>query len=148
MDDIIAKANEYLGYATIKCNAHFLAARISAKHHLRIGVAAIFMNAVIGTTVFVALNKRIDSTVQSLQSADVFSIYSLIAITAIAVTAAALSSLQTFLNYSQRAELNRVAAVNYDRLRHRLDLFLLKYAREGGDARDNKEQSTHSGLSL
>lgn len=137
MDDLLAKASEYRIYASTKCNAHFLAARISAKHHVRIGSAAILMNALIGTTVFAALDKKVEAAVQSAEkAAEVSSLYFLIPITAIAVVAAVLSSLQTFLNYSQRAELNRTAAVNYDRLRRKLDLFLLRYQNAPADTRE------------
>jgi hypothetical protein len=138
MDDIINNARNYLNYATIKCNAYFLAARICARHHLQLGVAAIAMNALVGTAVFTALNKGAVSTAQTVPNAgEHYSLLVLIIVTFIAAAAATLSALQTFLNYSQRAELNLKAASSYERLRHKCDLFLLKYQ----DAPANARQS-------
>jgi hypothetical protein len=87
---------------------HYAAAQYFGNAHNAIGIPAVILSTVVGTTVFAALQKQVNLGGQ-------------IGVGAISVLAAVLAALQTFLRYSERAEKHRAAAAAYAAVRHRLE---------------------------
>jgi hypothetical protein len=73
--------------------------------YLALGIPVVVLTTVIGTSVFA-----------SLQDSDVHTGWR-VAIGSVSILAAVLSSLQTFLRYSTRAEGHRIASIRYETLR-------------------------------
>ena len=93
-----------------KC--HFLASHRYAKLNHLIGVPTILLTTVVGTSVFASL--ATDS-----RSAAVTVVVGLVSI-----MAAILSSLQTFLGFSERADRHRDAGVKYGTIGRKMELLL------------------------
>jgi hypothetical protein len=87
---------------------HYAAAQYFGNAHNAIGIPAVILSTIVGTTVFATLQKQVTLGVQ-------------IGVGAISVLAAALAALQTFLRYSERAEKHRATAAAYAAVRHRLE---------------------------
>ena len=83
--------------------AHYLSADHFHKRKYWLGVPAVILATVVGTSVFATLADKPDVWVQ-------------IAIGLASVAAAVLTSLQTFLGYSERAEKHRLAGARYGSL--------------------------------
>jgi hypothetical protein len=73
-----------------------------------LGVGAIVLSAVVGTAIFASLSTSPDARLQ-------------IAAGMLSIGAAVLTALQTFLNYPERAERHRKAALAYGALRRKLE---------------------------
>jgi hypothetical protein len=95
----------------ISHRAHFEAAKYYERLHLTIGIPTVVISTLLGTTVFA-----------NLQYSDSDVVKSLLAI--LSVTMIALSSLQTFLRYSERSERHRTAAVQLGEVRRELEELL------------------------
>lgn len=95
----------------ISHRAHFEAAKYYERLHLTIGIPTVIISALLGTTVFA-----------NLQYSDVNWVKFLLAV--LSVTMIALSSLQTFLKYSERSERHRTAAVQLGEVRRELEELL------------------------
>src|SRR5262245_24338114 len=80
--------------------AHYESATHFARLNYLLGVPAITLSAVVGSSVFVALAKETTISIK-------------IAVGIASVTATILMALQTFLSYSQRAEKHRSVATRY-----------------------------------
>lgn len=87
---------------------HDLAARRCDRQRILIGIPATVIGAVVGTSVFAALQESPSRPVQ-------------IAVGVLAVVAAILTSLQSFLDLGARAERHRVAGVRYKAVIRRLE---------------------------
>lgn len=79
---------------------HDRAARSSDRNRLWIGGAAAILSAVVGTTVFGALERETSITVRAI-------------VGAVSIIAAILTGLSGFLNLSERTEKHRMAGVRY-----------------------------------
>jgi hypothetical protein len=79
---------------------HDLAARRNDAYRYWLGVPAIILSTVVGTSVFASLNTQVDTRLK-------------IVLGLISITAAVLASLQTFYDFAARAERHRVAGVKY-----------------------------------
>jgi hypothetical protein len=88
--------------------AHYEAATYFERLHLWIGVPTVIVSALLGTTVFT-----------SLQHADAAWVKTLMAV--LSVSMIALTSLQTFFKYSERAERHKTAAVQLGEVRRELE---------------------------
>jgi len=88
--------------------AHYESATRFARLNYWLGVPAIALSAVVGTSVFAALGKETAISIK-------------IAIGVASVTAAILMALQTFLNYPQRAEKHRSVATRYGTMRREIE---------------------------
>ena len=88
--------------------AHYEAATHFARLNYWLGVPAIALSAVVGTSVFAALGKETALSIK-------------IAVSVASVTAAILMALQTFLNYPERAEKHRAVAIRYGTLRREIE---------------------------
>ena len=122
--------------------AHYEAAKYYERLHLWFGVPTVVMSALLGTTVFT-----------SLQHADVAWVKTLMVV--LSVSMIALTSLQTFFKYSERAERHKTAAVQIGEVRHELEQKLqfgpvdeafAKAIREKWDAADRQAPTFPPGL--
>jgi hypothetical protein len=81
------------------------------RRYLLLGVPVVVLTTVVGTSVFASLQR-------STSSGDTtWPTWGSLVIATISIAAAVLSSLQTFLRYSARAEGHRIAAIRYESLR-------------------------------
>ena len=88
--------------------AHYESATHFARLNYWLGVPAIALSAVVGTSVFAALGKETAISIK-------------IAVGVASVTAAILMALQTFLSYSERAEKHRTVATRYGIMRREIE---------------------------
>ena len=94
-----------------KTNAHTIAANNSKFCQRAIGVPSVILSAITGTVVFAEL------------SADASGKYKLLVV-AIVVLAAILTALQTFFKFGEEAELHKVTAAIFSKIRRKTDLAL------------------------
>ncbi|UJR85643.1 Hypothetical protein I5071_77230 [Sandaracinus amylolyticus] len=91
--------------------AHLLAAtRLSARHY-QLGVPAVVLSAIVGSTVFASLDTSIELGAK-------------VAVGITSVLAAVLAALQTVLRYAERAEKHRIAAAQYNTIHRHIELSL------------------------
>lgn len=95
--------------------AHYEAANHLKKLNYWYGIPVVVITSIVGTSVFSSIN-----------STEVFDNTTSIALGAISVVAAVLSSLQTFLNFSERAEKHRITAARYGIARRALESILVR----------------------
>ncbi len=88
--------------------AHYEAATHFVRLNYWMGIPAIVLSALVGTSVFATLQKETDVRIK-------------IAVDIASVTAAILMALQTFIGYSERAEKHRVIGVRYGALRRKIE---------------------------
>jgi hypothetical protein len=104
------------------CNAHYFAAERNSRKNQWLGIPVTALTALVATSIFGTLSQK--ETILWLS----------ILTGGFSVAAVILSSLQTFLRYSEIAQEHRSAAVAYESMRRNFDLFLLKYR-----SSDNRE---------
>jgi hypothetical protein len=92
-------------------DAHYNASVRLRRWHFVIGVPAIALSAIVGTTVFATLEKQV-------------SFWVVIVVGTISVFAAVLAALQTFLRFPERAEAHRRASAEYENLAQRAELLV------------------------
>jgi hypothetical protein len=90
--------------------AHYAAAERNSAHHLWIGVPAATLSAIVGTTIFTALD--------SSQGLD-WRLRLLVGL--ISIVTAILTGCQTFLRFSDKADTHRSAATKYSELRRLIE---------------------------
>ena len=88
--------------------AHYGSAEHYGKRKFHLGVPAVILSALVGTTVFATLQKQPELWLQ-------------ITVGLASVAAALLTSLQTFLGYSEKAEKHRIAGAKYGALGRELE---------------------------
>jgi hypothetical protein len=96
--------------------SHYSAAESSSIRHLMIGIPAAVFSAVVGTTVFTAL--------ESPQSSGALDIRLRILIAFISVVTAILTGCQTFLRFSEKSDEHRSAAAKFGALRRSIEQLL------------------------
>ena len=89
--------------------AHYGSAEHFGKRKYSLGVPAVILSALVGTTVFATLQKQPELWLQ-------------IIVGLASVAAALLTSLQTFLGYNERAEKHRIAGAKYGALGRELEV--------------------------
>jgi hypothetical protein len=100
--------NEWYRRVAVTQYAHYLSANQYGALKLCLGVPAIFLAAVVGTSVFATIEKQPDLWIR-------------VCVGLASVGAAVLTSLQTFLGYAERAEKHRVAGAKYGALGRELE---------------------------
>jgi len=95
--------------------SHYGAARYYGKFHYYIGIPAVILSGIVGTSVFASLGKQADPT------------YTII-IGLVSVLITVLSSLQTFLRFSERAEKHRIAGARYGAIRREIEQAQASYS--------------------
>jgi hypothetical protein len=93
--------------------AHYEAIKPLSGANYKLGVPVALLSGLVGTSIFATLETEADISVR-------------IIVGIIAVLAAVLSSLQTFLRLSERAEKHRAVAVRYGALRRELETAIAK----------------------
>ena len=111
---------EWLNRATTSRKIHGFAARRFRALNLWLGVPAVILSTVVGTTVFATLEKQVELGWR-------------LAVGAISIAAAVLTSLQTFLRFGERAEQHRLAASKYSAVRRQMEQILALPAGSRGD---------------
>ena len=111
MDDVVQKASDYLRYCVNKDNAHYLAAERAVRWHNRLGIPAVVAGTIVSTSIFATLER--DPALGWKLATGI-----------VALLAVVLAALQTFLNFSDRAQKHVAAASGYSQERRRLELFL------------------------
>jgi hypothetical protein len=89
--------------------AHYESARHFQRLHLWLGLPAIAMSSIAGTTIFASFSQKQPPEIQFVAGA-------------LSLVAAALMGLQTFLKYSEQAEKHRTAGAKFANLKHRIEL--------------------------
>lgn len=114
----LEKAEQFQNFSIKKCNAHYKAAENNKRRNLQLGIPVTVLTATVATSVFGTLSQN-------------EKIVWLIFLTGVlAVLASVLSALQTFLKFPETAREHHSAAVAYEGIRRKLDIFLLKYAND------------------
>ena len=93
------------------------AANIYTRRNYFLGIPAALLSAIVGTSVFAALGKQVDTKIQ-------------ITVGGISVLAAVLGSLQTFLKWGELASKHRAAAAEYNALKRFIDQILARQSNE------------------
>jgi hypothetical protein len=115
LHDVVEKAEQFQNFSIKKCNAHYLAAEVNGRKNLRLGIPVTVLTAAVATSIFGTLAQEQRT------------VWVAILTGALSVLATILSALQTFLRYSELSQTHRIAAVAYEGVRRKLDLFILKY---------------------
>jgi hypothetical protein len=89
--------------------AHYESARYFQRLHLWLGLPAIALSSIVGTSIFASLSGNQAPEVQILAGV-------------LSLVAAALMGLQTFLKHSEQAEKHRLAGARFASLKHRIEL--------------------------
>jgi hypothetical protein len=89
--------------------AHYESARYFERRHLMLGLPAILLSTIVGTTIFATISKDQNIAVQIVAGI-------------LSVAAAMLTALQTFLKYSELAEKHRLAGAKFAALKHQIEL--------------------------
>jgi hypothetical protein len=90
---------------------HYRSAVRLENHHRRWGIAAVGLNAAVGTAVFASLSETIDVT------------WVKILIGIVSIVAAILGGIQTFERAGERAEVHRQAATQFSALQREVELY-------------------------
>ena len=106
---------------------------------MRLGIAATTVSALVGTALFAGLARQFGTdgkqAIAGFPSGWLWVGFAMIAL--LSIGAPVLTGLQTFLKYSEQAERHKATAVSYDRLRQRLDVFMLRFVAEPDSERAN-----------
>jgi hypothetical protein len=103
--------------------AHFSAAMRFGSRNIQMGLPAIILSTIVGTSVFASLNN------------DKIPQWATITVGVVSVFAAVLAASQTFLSFSERAEKHRITAVRYGAVGRQIEQFL----ETGGSAQKSPE---------
>ncbi|HST51494.1 MAG TPA: SLATT domain-containing protein [Pyrinomonadaceae bacterium] len=90
-------------------HAHYAASRYYSKRNYWIGVPAVILSAIVGSTVFATLKKEIDLIIR-------------LSVGILSVSASVLTALQVFLGYSAKGEKHRSVAAKYGGIRRELEV--------------------------
>ena len=123
MDDVLRKATDYLTYCINKDNAHYLTAERALRWHNRLGIPAVIATTVVATSLFAALEHEPAFGWK-------------LATGIVSLAAVVFAGLQTFLNFSERAQKHVTAAIGYSQVRRQLEQFLLRYQPAPATQRD------------
>jgi hypothetical protein len=108
MQDQTQLLDEWYRRVAVTQRSHYLSADHFGARKYWLGVPAVILSTVVGTSVFATIERQPDIWLQ-------------IAVGLASVTAALLASLQTFMGYSERAEKHRMAGARYGALGRELE---------------------------
>jgi hypothetical protein len=100
--------NDWYQRVVVTQRAHYLSADYFGARKYWLGVPAVVLSTLVGTSVFATVQKQPELWLQ-------------ITVGLASVTAALLASLQTFLGYAERAEKHRIAGAKYGALGRELE---------------------------
>jgi hypothetical protein len=101
--------NDWYQRVSVTQRAHYLSADHFGRRRYWLGIPAVMLSTIVGTSVFATLQKQPEPWLQ-------------ISVGLASVLAALLTSLQTFLGYAERAEKHRVAGAKYGALGRELEM--------------------------
>src|SRR5512144_2238777 len=113
--------DEWYERASVTQRAHYLSADYFGRRKYWLGIPAVVLSTIVGTSVFATLQKQPEPWLQ-------------ISVGLASVVAAVLASLQTFLGYSERAEKHRVAVAKFGALGRELEALLASQTEPTDDA--------------
>jgi hypothetical protein len=108
--DVNALLEKWITTATVYSKAHREAAIILQKRHMRIGAPSVGLSAVVGTSIFAAIQEVADTPALKWTLA------------LLSMGAAALAALLTFYNFAEKSASHRIASEEYNDVARRLDL--------------------------
>lgn len=111
-------ANEWNNRVLVALTAHYDAARHYNNLNYWLGIPALILATVVGTTVFASLSKDVNENTRLFTGL-------------IAIAAAVLSALQTFLKHSEKAERCKTMAARYSSIGKELEIALTEPASIG-----------------
>lgn len=111
--NIVKVVNGYKATCSLRIEAHNEKADKYHKKNLYLGVPAAVIAAVVGSSIFATLSAEKN-------------IYLMVMTGSLSILAAILSALQTFLKYSEMAQVHKAAEDGYVSLRRRIEFFMLK----------------------
>lgn len=114
MGNVLSKAAEFKFTCKVRATAHFKLAQTYSQRHIRLGIPVVACSAVAATSAFAKLG---EST----------AFYLVLGAGTFSIVATVLSTLQTFLHFSELSTEHHRAAVSYETVWRRIDLFELKY---------------------
>lgn len=88
--------------------SHYESAKVLSRYNYFLGIPAVFLSTIVGTSVFASLGKQMEPSIQIL-----------VGLTS--VLSAVLAALQTFLRFSERADKHRAVAARYGSVRRRVE---------------------------
>jgi hypothetical protein len=91
--------------------AHYEAAKSLSQSNYTLGLPAVILSTLVGTSIFASLGETVTPSIQ-------------ISVGIISVVAATLSAVQTFLGFSERAAKHRASASRYGSARRRIEEML------------------------
>lgn len=100
--------NEWYRRVAVTQYAHYLSASHFGSRKYWLGIPAILLSTLVGTSVFATIEKQPDLWIR-------------VAVGLASVAAALLASLQTFMGYAERAEKHRIAGARYGALGRELE---------------------------
>jgi hypothetical protein len=109
MNSVKEVLNGWYERVTNAQKAHYLSTNHFTRWSMGLGIPVIALSAIVGTSIFFALQNRPEPCVQIL-------------VGLCSLTATVLASLQTFLGHSERAEKHRVAGAKYGALCRELEI--------------------------
>ena len=101
--------DDWYARAFVTQRAHYLSADHFGKRKYWLGIPAVVLSTLVGTSVFATVQKQPEPWLQ-------------IVVGLASVVAALLASLQTFLGYAERAEKHRIAGAKYGALGRELEV--------------------------
>jgi hypothetical protein len=119
-EDIRKTGTNYLEYSIRMANAHYSASELFGRRNRAFGIPVTVITSLVATSIFATLSR--DDSGRWMTIGTGF----------LSILAAVLSSLQTFLRFSELSAAHKSAAVLYDKARSDLELFFLEFG-AGGD---------------
>jgi hypothetical protein len=117
---------EWRDRAEATAKTHYAMANRYSRRNMVLGVPVVALTALVGTSVFATLQETLNTRMR-------------IAAGVAIVAAAVLASLQTFFNYSEKAEKNRAAAELWSAIRREIAEMLALHPTNEATRRDPKE---------
>jgi hypothetical protein len=100
---------EWFRRVRVNQHIHYMCANLFSRLHLMLGIPTMVFATAVGTALFVSIEKEATGRIK-------------IIVGLVSLLAAVLSSLQTFLGLSERAEKHRATSARYGAVRRRLEL--------------------------
>lgn len=96
--------------ASVRCaqKAHFRTATLLERRHFWVGVPAVVLSTVVGSSVFASMQEAASQNAK-------------LAVAVASIAAAILAALQTFLRFAERAERHRVIGTSFSALKKQLE---------------------------
>jgi hypothetical protein len=123
LQDVMRYADGLAKYVIGEHEVHLKAARVFAQRHVALGIVVILLSTIVGSSTFISLSDMGQDNPVVIFGTGVLSII-----------AAFLAALQTFLNWSEKAQAHKLSASKYSALRRSLGVYLMQ-CRETTDRR-------------